>query len=80
MSLVIVIGSAQTAAALRALETSIEVADMSLREFSLHSRIVLVDQPWRAPVPPAHDPFTGGCRSKGEKKRAARERRMRGGY
>lgn len=30
--------------------------------------------------PRRDDVFSGGCRSKGEKKRAARERRMRGGY
>ena len=30
--------------------------------------------------PRTDDPFQGGSRSKGEKKRAARERRMRGGY
>lgn len=29
---------------------------------------------------PTEDPFNGGGRSKGEKKRAARERRMRGGF
>lgn len=35
--------------------------------------------PW-AVNPAADDPFCGGGRSKGDKKRAARERRMRGGY
>lgn len=32
------------------------------------------------PPPRRDDVFSGGGRSKGEKKRAARERRMRGGY
>ena len=35
--------------------------------------------PWALKLP-ADDPFCGGGRSKGDKKRAARERRMRGGF
>lgn len=73
-------GSAHLAAALRALDSASEVAENSVRVFVSRSRGVLIDQPWFAPVPPADDPFAGGGRSKGEKKRAARERRMRGGY
>jgi hypothetical protein len=73
-------GSAHLAAALRMLDESAKVSANSVREFVLHSSHLLEQECWVAPTPRSDDPFAGGCRSKGEKKRAARERRMRGGF
>lgn len=74
--LVIGVGSRHLAEALRMLEK-----DAQIREFvtcvpadiKTHCHHV-------EPEPAAEDPFCGGGRSKGEKKRAARQRRLLGGY
>lgn len=51
--------------------------------------IIVAHEPYGSPLtadlagllkPASLDPFRGGNRGKGDKKRAARERRMRGGY
>lgn len=63
-------GSAELARSLRALAGT--------REFVLSYQ---AESPaFSAVISGAEDVFTGGRRSKGEKKRAASERRMRGGY
>jgi NAD(P)-dependent dehydrogenase (short-subunit alcohol dehydrogenase family) len=42
--------------------------------------VEIADYPRAGIAPAMDDPFTGGRRSKGDKKRAASERRSRGGY
>ena len=73
-------GSAALTAALRAADLGVRVEVTS--ELPIQNSLdllvgcaKLVDSP-----PLSSDPFNGGCRSKGEKKRAARERRIRGGF
>lgn len=68
-------GSLHLALALRALDNVTRV----VREpecFGVNS----ASYGWQVPPMLEDDPFRGGGRSKGEKKRAARERRMKGGY
>lgn len=72
-------GSLGIAVALRALDGAVRAEDGPSRQFAVYPSDF---EPGALGVLgiPTEDPFTGGGRSKGEKKRAARERRMRGGY
>lgn len=73
-------GSAGVATALRSADFGVRIVITS--ELSLQNSLNLLIKPerWVIADPLSDDPFCGGCRSKGEKKRAARERRIRGGF
>jgi hypothetical protein len=73
--LVIGAGSRYLAAALRMLDE-----DAHIREFVNSVPHIRECDSCTALEPAAEDPFCGGGRSKGEKKRAARQRRLMGGY
>jgi len=73
--LVIGAGSRYLAAALRMLDE-----DAHIREFVNSVPALRAYDSYAVPEPAAEDPFCGGGRSKGEKKRAARQRRLMGGY
>lgn len=73
--LVIGAGSRCLAAALRMLDEGAHI-----HEFLTSAQNIRTHDFYSAPEPAADDPFCGGCRSKGEKKRAARQRRLMGGY
>lgn len=82
MTRVIVLGAeaALVVSALRVAESrGIAVGERAI-EIRVRACQVLEQECWLTPPPASDDPFAGGCRSKGEKKRAARERRMRGGF
>lgn len=74
--ILIIGGGSSLVAALRALDHQVAVRPS---EMVIHACTAEHDC-WAIPPVQAEDPFNGGGRSKGEKKRAARERRMRGGY
>lgn len=77
--LVIGAGSRFLAEALRMIDE-----DAGIREFVTRHPIIdcvrTHDFHCEGAVIAKDDPFAGGGRSKGEKKRAARERRLKGGY
>ncbi|RJG10938.1 hypothetical protein D3879_14765 [Pseudomonas cavernicola] len=82
MSKILVLGSGSRAL-ITALTLSMTRLDKSVREAiptAITFHAAADDFPVWTLKPAAEDPFRGGCRSKGEKKRAARERRQRGGY
>ena len=74
-------GSAQLSAALRLLAVESQKLAVEMQGFTtltLSSDRMAGDLN-HVSLPGADDPFQGGRRSKGEKKRAAKERRMRSG-
>lgn len=72
-------GSLGIAVALRALDGAVMPGAGPSRQFAVYPNEFELGAHGALDIP-AEDPFSGGGRSKGEKKRAARERRVRGGY
>lgn len=77
MTKILVIGgSCRFVLALTALNNSTTCVTVPSERFDLESGVC----GWQVPPVQQEDVFRSGGRSKGEKKRAARERRLRGGY